>query len=102
MIARVTRYRIRAGKEAEFNSIVESAMAEMDHLKGFRGLVVLGSEDPASRDAAAISLWDSVEDMKSGENNKFYYEALARAANCCESFSPMHQHVVLKTKFPRG
>lgn len=101
MIARVTSYRIRPGREDEFNAIVESAMAQMDHLKGFRGLVVLGSEDPASPDATAISLWDSVEDMKSGESNKFYYEALARAANCCESFSPMHQHVVLKTKFPR-
>jgi heme-degrading monooxygenase HmoA len=99
MIARVTRFRIRLGKVEEFATMAESLTATMDKLAGFRVLLLLRGEDPTGRDATAISVWDSVEDLKSSENDAFYYEALARVMNCCESFSPMHQHEVLKSKF---
>ncbi len=99
MIARVTRYRIRPGKVEEFAATSESLMAALDKLAGFRVLLLLRGEDPGGRDATSISVWDSVEHLKSSENNAFYYEVLVRLMSCCESFSPMHQHEVLKSKF---
>jgi len=99
MIARVTRYRIRPGKVEEFAATSESLMAALDKLAGFRVLLLLRGEDPDGRDATSISVWDSVEDLKSSENNAFYYDVLVRLMSCCESFSPMHQHEVLKSKF---
>ena len=74
-------------------------MAALDKLAGFRVLLLLRGEDPDGRDATSISVWDSVEDLKSSENNAFYYDVLVRLMSCCESFSPMHQHEVLKSKF---
>jgi heme-degrading monooxygenase HmoA len=99
MIARVTRFRIRLGKVEEFATTAESLMAAMDKLAGFRVLLLLRGEDPGGRDATSISVWDSAEDLKNSENDAFYYDALVRAMSCCESFSPMHQHEVLKSKF---
>ena len=99
MIARVTRFRIRLGKVEEFASTAESLMTAMDKLAGFRVLLLLRGEDPGGRDATSISVWDSAEDLKNSENDAFYYDALVRVMSCCESFSPMHQHEVLKSKF---
>ena len=99
MIARVTRFRIRPGKVEEFATRAESLMAAMDKLAGFRVLLLLRGEEAGGRDATAISVWDSAEDLNNSENNTFYYDALVRLMNCCESFSPMHQHEVLKSKF---
>lgn len=99
MTARVTRFRIRFGKVEEFATRAESLMAAMGKLAGFRVLLLLRGEDPGGRDAMSISVWDSVEDLKSSENDALYYEALARVMDCCESLSPMHQHEVLKSKF---
>lgn len=99
MIARITRFRIRPGKLEEFAATAESLMATMDDLAGFRVLLILRGEDPGGRDAISISVWDSVEHLKSSENDKFYYGVLKRLMGCCESFSPMHEHEVLKSKF---
>ncbi|MGA2845837.1 MAG: antibiotic biosynthesis monooxygenase [Candidatus Acidiferrales bacterium] len=99
MVARVTHYRIREGKLAEFTATVQSLTAALDKLNGFRVLLVLRAEDPASRDAMAISVWDSALDLRNSDNNTFYYEVIARVLGCCESFSPMHQQEVLVTKF---
>ncbi len=99
MIARVTRFRIRLGKVEEFAAMAESLMVAMDKLAGFRVLLLLRGEDPSGRDATSISVWDSAEDLNNSENDTFYYDALVRVMGCCESFSPMHQHEVLKSKF---
>ncbi|HXN16939.1 MAG TPA: antibiotic biosynthesis monooxygenase [Candidatus Binatus sp.] len=99
MVARVTHYRIREGKVDEFVATVRSLTAAMDKLKGFRVLLVLHGEDKSSREAMAISVWDSAEDLRDSDNNTFYYHVLARVLSCCESFSPMHQQEVLVSKF---
>ena len=99
MIARITRFRIRPGKVEEFAATAESLMATIGKLDGFRVLLLLRGEDPSGRDAISISVWDSAEQLKSSENDKLYYGGLARLMSCCESFSPMHQHEVLKSKF---
>ena len=99
MVARVTHYRIRPGKVEEFAATVKPLIAVMDKLAGFRVLLVLRGEDPDGRDATAISIWNSIEDLKNCDNDTFYYDVLARLIRCCESFSPMHQQEVLVSKF---
>lgn len=99
MVARVTHYRIREGKLDEFVATVRSLITAMDKLKGFRVLLVLHGEDKLSREATAISVWDSAEDLRAGDNDAFYYQLIARVLSCCESFSPMHQQEVLVSKF---
>jgi len=99
MVARVTHYRIREGKLEEFASTVLSLTTAMDKQSGFRVLLVLRAEDPASRDAMAISVWDSALDLRNSDNDTFYYDVIARLLSCCESFSPMHQQEVLVSKF---
>jgi len=100
MVARVTHYHIRPGKVEEFVATVQSLIPVMDKLRGFRVLIVLRGEDPASRDAMAISVWDTAADLKNSDNDAFYYHVLARLMGCCESFSPTQEQEVLVSKFP--
>jgi heme-degrading monooxygenase HmoA len=99
MIARVTHYRIRPGKLEEFTATVESLTSAMDTLKGFRVLLVLRGEEPSDQEVTAISIWESVEDMKDSDSNSLYYRVVSRLIGCCESFSPMHEQEVLVSKF---
>jgi|HubBroStandDraft_6_1064221.scaffolds.fasta_scaffold06335_5 quinol monooxygenase YgiN len=101
MVARVTHYRIRPGKIEEFCATVQSVTAAMDKLKGFRVLLILRGEGEASRDAMAISVWESAQDLKDSDNDTFYYDIIHRLISYCESFSPMHQQEVLISKFAR-
>jgi heme-degrading monooxygenase HmoA len=100
MVARVTRFHIRPGKFEEFVATAQSLIPAMDKLSGFRALIVLRGEDPANRDAMAISVWDSAADLENSDNDAFYYDGLARVLSCCESISPMrHEQEVLVSKF---
>ena len=99
MVARVTQYKIRAGKVEEFASTVESLIPAMDGLKGFRVLLILEGTDPEKREATAISVWDSSADLRKSDNDEFYYHVIAQLLKCCESFSPMHEQKVLVSKF---
>jgi heme-degrading monooxygenase HmoA len=99
MVARVTHYRIRPGKLEEFSATVQSLTAAMDKLKGFRVLLVLRGDDSSGQEAMAMSIWDSVEDMKDSDSDSFYYHVVSKLIGCCESFSPMHEQEVLVSKF---
>lgn len=99
MVARVTRYRIRPGKIKEFAATTEALTAHLDQRDGFRALIILRGEDPEGQDATAISIWESAEKMKSTENDQHYYEAIKLLMGYCESFSPMHVHEVIHSKF---
>jgi len=100
MVARVTHYRIRPGKVEEFAATVQSLIPAMDKLHGFRVLVMLRGSEPDSRDAMAISVWETAADLKNSDNDAFYYHVLAHLMGCCESFSPMQEQEVLVSKFP--
>ena len=99
MVARITRYRIRPGKIEEFAATQQALIPAMDKLHGFRFLLILRAEDKVSREAMAISVWDTAADVKNSENDDFYYGLLAKLLNSCESFSPMHVQEVLLSKF---
>ena len=99
MVARVTHYRIRPGKLEEFTATVQSLTAEMDKLKGFRVLLVLRGDESSGQEAMAMSIWDSVEDMKDTDSDSFYYHVVSKLIGCCESFSPMHEQEVMVSKF---
>ena len=99
MVARVTHYRIRPGKLEEFTATVQSLTAAMDKLKGFRVLLVLRGEESSGQEAMAMSIWDSVEDMKDSDSDSFYYHVVSKLIGCCESFSPMHEQEVMVSKF---
>jgi len=99
MVARITRYRIRPGKEEEFQATMERRMCHLDTLAGFRFFLLLHAEDPRTREVTSISVWDCVENMTSGENTSIYYESVKSLIGVCETFSPTHHHDVLKTKF---
>ncbi|MGH9713185.1 MAG: antibiotic biosynthesis monooxygenase family protein [Candidatus Acidiferrales bacterium] len=99
MVARVTQYKIRPGKIEAFTSAVESMSPALDKFHGFRVLLVLRGPEEDSREATTISVWDSVEDLRHCDNDKFYYHAIANLMKCCESFSPMREQDVLASKF---
>ena len=99
MVARVTHYRIRPGKVEEFTSTVQSLISAMDNLPGFRVLIMLRGAEPESRDAMAISVWETPADLRNSDNNAFYFHVIARLLSYCESFSPMHEQEVLLSKF---
>jgi heme-degrading monooxygenase HmoA len=99
MVARVTHYRIRPGKLEEFTATVQSLTAAMDKLKGFRVLLVLRGDESSGQEAMAMSIWDSVEDMKDTDSDSFYYHVVSKLIGCCESFSPMHEQEVMVSKF---
>ena len=80
MVSRVTHYRIRPGKVEEFAAIIAPLIAAMDKLPGFRVLLVLRGEGEESRDAMAISVWDSAADLQNSDNDAFYYEVLGTTA----------------------
>lgn len=99
MVARVTHYRIRPGKLEEFTATVQSLTGAMDKLKGFRVLLVLRGDESSGQEAMAMSIWDSVEDMKDTDSDSFYYHVVSKLIGCCESFSPMHEQEVMVSKF---
>jgi heme-degrading monooxygenase HmoA len=99
MVARVTHYRIRPGKVAEFTATVQSLTAAIDKFNGFRVLLVLRGDESSGQEAMAISIWESAEDMKHCDNDSFYYHVISKLIGLCESFSPMHEQEVLVSKF---
>ena len=69
---------------------LESLMAALDTLYGFRVFILLSGEDPNGRGATSISVWQSAEHMTSSEQDNSYYGLLKSLLGCGESFSPMH------------
>ncbi len=99
MYARVTHYRILPGKLEEFTSAVDSLMPAVQKLKGFRFVVVLKGDAQHRQEATAVSMWESLEDLHAGDNNVFYYQALARLLKCCDGFPTIDEQEVLVSEF---
>ncbi len=99
MYARVTQFRIQAGKIEEFQRTVESMIPIAHKQKGFRGMLILRGSAEAPRDGHVISVWDSLEDLRASEKSLYLYEGLARVMRCCEGFPVILEQEVLCSEF---
>lgn len=99
MHARVTQFRIRAGKLEEFTAAIGSLIPVIQKQPGFRALLVLRSEPGDAPEARVISTWDSLDDLRASEKNMFFYQAVARLLDCCEGFPVMREEEVLVSEF---
>jgi heme-degrading monooxygenase HmoA len=100
MHARVSQYYIRPGKMDEFAAVVDSLIPALHKVAGFRSLLILRGGEPNKPEATAISLWDTVEELRAGDNNVFYYQVLARLMACCDGFPSVREHEVLVSEIP--
>ena len=79
MYARVTQFHIVPDKLDSFLAALQDAVPHAHQQRGFRALIVLRAEAPASTaDVRVMSLWDSIEDLQAGEQNFYFYQALAK------------------------
>ncbi len=99
MWARVTHYRILPGKLEEFTAAADSLMPVVQKVKGFRLALVLKGDARDRQEATTVSVWESLEDLRAGDNNVFYYQAIARLLRCCEGFPTMDEQEVLVSEF---
>lgn len=100
MHARVTQYHIRPGKMDEFTAGVDSMIPALHKLAGFRSLLILRGGEPNKPEATSISLWDTAEELRAGDNNIFYYQAISRLLACCDGFPAVREHEVLVSEIP--
>jgi heme-degrading monooxygenase HmoA len=101
MHARITQFRIRSGKLDAFAAAVDSMIPLMHQQKGFKALMVLrGDALPAdSPEAIVITAWDSLDSLRAGEENLYFYRAMARVLAFSDGFPAIHEHEVLVSEF---
>jgi heme-degrading monooxygenase HmoA len=102
MIARVTQYRIPPEKEEEFMSSVAAAFPHAQQQQGFRALMAFRLSSGATVEIRVISVWNSQEDLQAGEQNFYFYQALARCLTYTKGFPLIDMHEVLFLDFERA
>jgi len=102
MHARVTQISVLPGKLGEFTEAVNSMLPAAQQQAGFRGLLVLRGDQPASHDAQVISLWDSLEALRHSEKNLYFYQAISRVLSCSHGFPAIREQQVLLIDFVQG
>lgn len=101
MYARVTQFHVVPDKLESFLANVESAIPHARQQHGFRALVVLRAETAASTvDVRVMSFWDSIEDLQAGEQNFYFYQALAKVMASSKGFPLIEGQEVLFADFP--
>ena len=87
--------------EFAFRPPESTANRAVPHASTYAQSKVSLGDSTARRTAMVISVWDSAEDIKNSDNDRFYYpDVIARLVSCCEGFSSMsHQQEVLVSKF---
>lgn len=101
MHARVTQFHIVPEQLSQFMSNLHAAAPHARHQQGFRGFLVLraGEETTSSVDVRVISLWNSLEDLQAGEQNFYFYQALAKVMPASKGFPLIESHEVLFADF---
>src|SRR5579864_2411373 len=103
MYARVTQFHIVPDKLDSFLAAPGDAVPHAHQQHGFRALIVLRAEAPASTaDVRATPLWDSIEDLQAGEQNFYFYQALAKVMTSSKGFPLIEGQQVLFADFPSG
>lgn len=101
MYARVTQFHIVPDKLDSFLAALRDAVSHAHQQRGFRALIVLRAEAPASTaDVRVMSLWDSIEDLQAGEQNFYFYQALAKVMTSSKGFPLIEGQQVLFADFP--
>ncbi|MGH9709655.1 MAG: antibiotic biosynthesis monooxygenase family protein [Candidatus Acidiferrales bacterium] len=103
MHARVTQFHIVPDKLDSFLAAVQDAIPHAHQQHGFRALIVLRAESTTSTaDVRVMSLWDSIEDLRAGEQNFYFYQALAKVMVSAKGFPLIEAQEVLIADFPTG
>lgn len=103
MYARVTQFHILPNKLDSFLAALRDAVPHAHQQRGFRALIVLRAEDPApTADVRVMSLWDSIEDLQAGEQNFYFYQALAKVMTSSKGFPLIEGQQVLFADFAGG
>lgn len=103
MYARVTQFHIVPEKLDSFLAALRDAVPHAHQQHGFRALIVLRADAPASTaDVRVMSLWDSIEDLQAGEQNFYFYQALAKVMTSSKGFPLIEGQQVLFADFPSG
>jgi len=103
MYARVTQFHIVPDKLDSFLAALRDAVPHAHQQHGFRALIVLRAEAAASTaDVRVMSLWDSIEDLQAGEQNFYFYQALAKVMTSSKGFPQIEGQEVLFADFPSG
>ena len=103
MYARVTQFHIVPDKLASFLAALRDAVPHAHQQRGFRALIVLRADAAASTaDVRVMSLWDSIEDLQAGEQNFYFYQALAKVMTSSKGFPLIEGQEVLFADFPSG
>ncbi|HVA17916.1 MAG TPA: antibiotic biosynthesis monooxygenase [Candidatus Dormibacteraeota bacterium] len=103
MYARVTQFHIVPDKLDSFLAALRDAVPHAHQQHGFRALLVLRADAPASTaDVRVMSLWDSIQDLQAGEQNFYFYQALAKVMTSSKGFPLIEGQEVLFADFPSG
>lgn len=96
MHARVTQFHIVPEQLAQFLSTIQAAIPLARQQNGFRGLLVLrGDSGPSSMDVRVMSIWNSLEDLRAGEQNFYFYQGLAKVMAASKGFPLIESQEIL-------
>lgn len=96
MHARVTQFHIVPEQLSQFLSTVQDAIPHARQQNGFRGLLVLRGDGGASSiDVRVMSIWNSIEDLRAGEQNFYFYQALAKVMSAAKGFPLIESQEIL-------
>jgi heme-degrading monooxygenase HmoA len=100
MHARVTQFHIAPEQFAPFLAAMEAALPHARQQKGFRGLLALrGGTSAPSIEVRVMSIWNSLEDLQAGEQNFYFYQALAKVMAASKAFPLIESQEVLFAEF---
>ena len=99
MYARVTQFHILPEKLDQFLAAVHDAAPHARQQQGFRALLVLRGDAGASSDVRVMSIWNSIEDLQAGEQNFYFYHALAKVMASSKGFPLIEGQEVLFADF---
>jgi len=99
MYVRLWRLNVPPAKLEEFMQAVQSLLPAVRQVWGFRGVLVLRS-DADAKALQVLSLWESLEALRSSEKNMLFYQAMMRLKACAEGFPSIDEHQVLIKELP--
>jgi heme-degrading monooxygenase HmoA len=100
MFARHWHLSVVPDRFEELMQAVQSLLPAVRQQWGFGGLLVLRSEADARNEVEVISLWDSLEAMRSSEKNLLFYQAMLRLKDCSHGLPSIREHQVLMNELP--